>query len=83
MLEIDIINYSDVNDYLPYKVPEIWLFRKDQLQLCQFQGNQYQRHQQSQFFPTTDLPQVISRCLQIAYDRNTSAAIRDLKQRLG
>ena len=25
---------------------------------------------------------MIERCLQIAYDRNTSAAIRDLRQRL-
>lgn len=30
-----------------------------------------------------DLQSVTARCVQIAYDRNTSTAIRDLKQRLG
>lgn len=83
VLEIDITRYSDVNDYWPYQVPEVWLFRKDQLQLYQLQGNQYQRFQQSKYFPAIDLPQVISRCFQIAYERNTSAAIRALKQQLG
>ena len=24
VLEIDVTSYSDVNDYLPYRVPEIW-----------------------------------------------------------
>ncbi|MBV8886413.1 MAG: Uma2 family endonuclease [Chroococcidiopsidaceae cyanobacterium CP_BM_RX_35] len=28
VLEIDVKSYSDVNDYLPYRVPEVWLFRK-------------------------------------------------------
>lgn len=30
-IEIDVTSYSDVQDYLPYRVPEIWLFKKQQL----------------------------------------------------
>jgi Uma2 family endonuclease len=80
VLEIDVTSYSDVNDYLPYRVPEVWLFRKDQLFVYQLQGTEYLSQTQSQYFPDIDLQKVIAHCLQVAYDRNTSAAIRELKQ---
>ncbi|MGI0486470.1 Uma2 family endonuclease [Pantanalinema rosaneae CENA516] len=81
-LEIDVTSYSDVNDYLPYRVPEIWLFKREQLRVYQLQGNTYNLYTQSRYFPDIDLQGVIDRGLQIAYDRNTSAAIRDLRQQL-
>lgn len=83
VLEIDVTSYSDVNDYLPYRVPEVWLFRKNQLLVYQLQGTEYLSQTQSQYFPDINLQDVVSRCLQVAYERNTSAAIRELKQRLG
>jgi Uma2 family endonuclease len=83
VLEIDVTSYSDVNDYLPYQVPEVWLFRKSQVLVYQLQGNEYQLQSKSRYFPQIDLADVISQGLQVAYERNTSAAIRDLKQRLG
>ena len=82
VLEIDVTSYSDVNDYLPYRVPEMWLFKRNQLCIYQLQGTVYSLQTESQQFPGIGLPGVIDRCLQIAYDRNTSTAIRDLRQRL-
>ncbi len=37
---------------------------------------------QSRCFPDTNLADTIARCLHLAYERNTSTAIRDLKQQL-
>jgi Uma2 family endonuclease len=28
-IEIDVTSYTDVNDYLPYVLPEVWLLRKN------------------------------------------------------
>jgi hypothetical protein len=42
----------------------------------------YQLQTQSLYFPDFDLQSAIARCVEIAYQRNTSAAIRDLKQQL-
>ncbi len=83
VLEIDVTSYSDANDYLPYRVPEVWLFRKQQLLIYQLQGTEYLIQPQSRYFPNINLLDVVSRCHQVAYERNTSAAIRDLKQWLG
>ncbi|MBD2596391.1 Uma2 family endonuclease [Nostoc spongiaeforme FACHB-130] len=82
VIEIDVTSYSDVEDYLPYRVPEIWLFKKQQLLIYQLQGSIYQLQTQSRYFPGWDLHSVIAQCVQIAYQRNTSAAIRHLKQQL-
>ncbi|NEQ22517.1 MAG: Uma2 family endonuclease [Microcoleus sp. SIO2G3] len=83
VLEIDVTSYSSINDYLPYRVPEVWLFRKKQLLIYQLQGAEYILQEKSLYFRKIELKEVIALCLQIAYERNTSAAIRDLKQRLG
>lgn len=83
VVEIDVTSYSDVEDYLPYRVPEVWLFKKQKLLVYQLQGREYQLQMESRYFPTIQLQDTIARCMQIAYDRNTSAAIRDLRQQLG
>lgn len=83
VVEIDVTSYSDVEDYLPYRVPEVWLFKKQKLLVYQLQGREYQLQIESRYFPTIQLQDTIARCMQIAYDRNTSTAIRDLRQQLG
>lgn len=82
VLEIDVTSYTDVNDYLPYRVPEVWLLKKSLLRIHQLQDKTYVLQPQSRYFPGVDLQGMIDRCIQIAYARNTSAAIRDLRQRL-
>lgn len=82
VLEIDVTSFSDINDYLPYQVPEVWLFKADRLWLYHFQNGTYTLQSQSRYFPEMNLQETIAQCFQIAYERNTSAAIRDLKQRL-
>lgn len=82
VIEIDVTSYSDVRDYLPYRVREVWLLRNQQLLIHQLQGENYQLQTHSCYFPNFDLAQTIARCVQIAYERNSSTAIRDLKRRL-
>lgn len=82
VIEIDVTSYSDVRDYLPYRVPEVWLFKRQQILIYQLQGNDYQLQSESVYFPGFDLEGAIARCVEIAYERNTSAAIRHLKQQL-
>lgn len=82
VLEIDVTSYSDVKDYLPYRVPEVWLFRRQTLSIYQLQGDEYISTTSSRYFPQIDLQATLDRCLKVAYDRNTSAAIRELRQQL-
>lgn len=82
VIEIDVTSYSDIVDYLPYKIPEVWFFKKQKLSIYLLEETDYQLQNHSRYFPGIDLPSAIDRAWQIAYDRNTSAAIRDLKKSL-
>jgi len=91
VVEIDITSYTDVNDYLPYRVPEVWLWRKNQLVIYRLQGdrlqhcasrNRYTVETSSRYFPNINVSKLVTECLQIAYERNTSAAIRELRRKL-
>ncbi|MCC5623071.1 Uma2 family endonuclease [Nostoc sp. CHAB 5715] len=82
VVEIDITSYTDVNDYLPYRVPEVWLFRKNQLVIYRLQGDCYTVETSSRYFPNINVSEVVTECLKIAYERNTSAAIRELRRKL-
>jgi Uma2 family endonuclease len=82
VVEIDITSYTDVNDYLPYCVPEVWLWRKNQLVIYNLQGDRYIVETSSRYFSNINVSEVVTECLQIAYERNTSAAIRQLRRKL-
>jgi Uma2 family endonuclease len=81
-IEVDVTSYTDVNDYLPYRVPEVWLLRKNQLVIYSLQGDRYNVQTSSRYFPNINVSEIIQECLQIAYARNTSVAIRELRQKL-
>lgn len=82
VIEVDITSYTDVNDYLPYRVPEVWLLKKNTLAIYSLQGDRYIVQPNSRYLPDINISQVINECFQIAYERNSSAAIRQLRQKL-
>lgn len=81
-IEIDVTSYTDVNDFLPYRVPEVWLYKKNRLLIYGLESDSYSLKTSSRYFPSINLSEVISECLQITSDRNTSTAIRELRRRL-
>lgn len=82
VIEVDVTSYTDVNDYLPYQVPEVWLLRKNQLTIYNLQGDRYTVQTSSRYFPNTNVLEVITECFRVAYALNNSAAIRELRRKL-
>ncbi|NJN87231.1 MAG: Uma2 family endonuclease [Leptolyngbyaceae cyanobacterium SL_7_1] len=82
VIEIDVTTYTAADDYLPYRVPEIWLLKRDRLTIHQLQGDRYELATQSRYFPEIPIEEIVVQTLQRAYDRNTSSAIRALRQQL-
>ncbi|RCJ40223.1 hypothetical protein A6770_10795 [Nostoc minutum NIES-26] len=75
-IEVDVTSYTDINDYFPYKVPEVWLLKNKQLLVYRLQGESY-AITESSYFP--NVREVVQQCLQIANDQTTSEAIRWLR----
>ncbi|WP_026736057.1 Uma2 family endonuclease [Fischerella sp. PCC 9605] len=75
-IEIDITSYTDINDYLPYRVPEVWLLKNNQLLVYRLESESYVIAQSSYFPNVSD---IVQQCLQIASEQTTSEAIRWLR----
>ncbi|NWF61775.1 hypothetical protein CEN49_19260 [Fischerella thermalis CCMEE 5273] len=76
VIEIDVTSYTNVNDYFPYKVPEVWLLKNKQLLVYRLQDSSYVLRE-SKYFP--NVSEIVQRCLQIASEQTTSEAIRWLR----
>ncbi|MFS0515801.1 hypothetical protein ACEYW6_13950 [Nostoc sp. UIC 10607] len=50
--------------------------------IYRLQGDRYTVETSSRYFPNINVSEVVTECLKIAYERNTSAAIRGLRQKL-
>ena len=82
VIEVDITSYTNVDDYLAYEVPEVWLFKSDRVTIYYLQNDSYLISDRSRYFPNIDVLQLISECFAVARSRNTSTAIRQLRQKL-
>jgi Uma2 family endonuclease len=82
VVEIDITSYTDVNDYLLYQVPEVWLFKNDKVIIYNLHNEQYIVSNRSLYFPNYDILNLILDCFQVANNRNTSTAIKQLRQKI-
>jgi Uma2 family endonuclease len=76
VIEIDVTSYTDVDDYLPYKVPEIWLLKNKQLIVYRLQGENYVITESSYF---SNVREIVQQCLQIANEQTTSEVIKWLR----
>ena len=82
VIEIDVTSYTSPEDYLPYKIPEIWLLKNTRLQIYTLENDAYCLRSQSRYFPQLDLAAIATSVFQTASDRNTATAIRELRQNL-
>ncbi|MBE9207720.1 Uma2 family endonuclease [Nostoc sp. LEGE 06077] len=79
-IEIDVTSYTDIHDYLIYKVPEVWLLRNKNLLIYRLQGETYLLGE-SKYFP--NISEIVQQCCTIASEETTSEAIRWLRKFLG
>jgi Uma2 family endonuclease len=80
VLEIDVTNYSNVNDYLPYRIPEVWMFKGNRLSIYILDGNTYLLTPMSRYLPGLQLQAIVEQSRQIAYEQSSSQAIRQLRR---
>lgn len=76
VIEIDVTSYTNINDYLPYKVPEVWLLKNRQLLVYRLLFENYAITESSYF---SNVSEIVPQCLQIANEQTTSEAIRWLR----
>lgn len=83
VIEIDVTSYTADEDYLPYRVPEVWLFKKSRLTIYALENGEYKLQKASRYFSEImNLAEMIDGVLQAASARGTGVALRELRDRL-
>ncbi len=82
VIEIDVTSYTSELDFLPYNVPEVWLFKNYQLTIYQLADGKYEVSNNSRYFPDVPLQESIDLCFQNAKEKGTGAAINELRRSL-
>ncbi len=82
VIEVDVTSFTAAEDYLPYRIPEVWIWKNRALQIYQLSEDGYTPVSQSRFFPELSVPELVNKCWQQAYEQGTSVAIKHLKQSL-
>jgi Uma2 family endonuclease len=72
-IECDVTSFTSVNDYLPYRVSELWIVRRQKIEIYQFQDERYILVEQSQFFGGFDLNAIFTECIRDAYQLGSGA----------
>jgi Uma2 family endonuclease len=80
VIEVDVTSYTDVADYWPYKIPEVWLLRQKRLMIYLLQGDRYELASSSRQFPTFDLAQLMETYYQQSQTEGNSVAIKALRR---
>jgi Uma2 family endonuclease len=78
VIEIDVTSYTSELDFLPYNVPEVWLFKNDRLTIYQLADGQYRVSENSRYFSELSLQNTIDLCMATAKAKGTGIAMREL-----
>lgn len=82
VLEVDVTNYTNVDDYRLYQVPEVWILKKTRLTIYALKGKGYEVQSRSLYFPEIDVVKVSNRVFKEAATEGSGTAIRSLRQTL-
>ncbi|MEL6160438.1 MAG: Uma2 family endonuclease [Cyanobacteria bacterium J06627_32] len=62
-VEVDVTNFTNITDYMPFEIPEVWLIRGDALAIFVRASKRYNQVESSQFFPEVDVPNLYRRVM--------------------
>lgn len=79
-LEIDVTSYTDVNDYLAYRVPEVWIYKKNKLVIYTLETDSYKMVSSSSYFPDLKIQEIVAEYLEVARENSSSVAISRLRK---
>lgn len=78
-IEVDVTSSTSPEDYAAIAVPELWIYRWNQLLIYEFDGTQYQEVQVSPQFPTIAVKTLIPQYYDRGWQVGSSIAIREFE----
>jgi Uma2 family endonuclease len=79
-IEIDVTSFTSELDFLPYRVPELWILKKNKLNIYLLAADHYELSENSRIFPELALQEIIDQCFTTAKDQGSIAVLQQLRE---
>jgi Uma2 family endonuclease len=79
-IEVDLSSKTDITDYLPIAIPEVWIYRRNELLIYCLENQSYQDGTTSGTFPDFDVKSKLPQYVERAWSLGSSIALREFEQ---
>ncbi|MBW4482060.1 MAG: Uma2 family endonuclease [Tildeniella torsiva UHER 1998/13D] len=81
-LETDLTSITRIEDYEPFAVPEVWIYKAGRLATYRFVAGRYAEQNESQLFPGIPVADLLPIYVKRAWQVGSSLALREFEQAL-
>ncbi len=81
-IEIDVTSFTNIEDYIALKIPEVWIYKTNELHIYCFRNNSYIESNTSLIFPNFSVKEIIPQYVDRAWQVGSSVALREFNQTL-
>ncbi len=81
-IEIDVTSFTRIEDYISLAIPEVWIYKKNELKIYQLENNSYSETDKSRIFCDFPVKQIIPQYVNRAWSVGSSVALREFSQTL-
>ncbi len=79
-IEVDLTSSTKVEDYQAIAIPELWIYRRGELCVYLFDGQQYREGADSPTFVGINVKQILPQYIERAWTAGSSVALREFEQ---
>ncbi|MFP4298431.1 MAG: Uma2 family endonuclease [Spirulinaceae cyanobacterium] len=81
-IEIDVTSFTRIEDYIPLAIPEVWIYKTNELSIYCFTNNSYVETNTSLIFPDFSIKEIVMQYVDRAWQVGSSVALREFSQTL-
>lgn len=81
-IEIDVTSFTRIEDYIPLAIPEVWIYKTNELRIYCFTDNRYVETNTSLIFPDFSIQEIVTQYVDRAWQVGSSVALREFSQTL-
>lgn len=78
-IEVDFTSLTDVEAYQLLKIPELWVYRREELKIYLFREDGYQESENSRLFPDINIKKLLPYYVELGWNQGSSLALRQFE----
>ncbi|MBZ8180804.1 Uma2 family endonuclease [Oscillatoria salina] len=81
-IEIDVTSFTRIEDYISLAIPEVWIYKANELHIYRFTDNSYVETDTSLIFLDFSVKEIVTQYVDRAWQVGSSVALREFSQTL-